>query len=62
MLDANGEIMTAHSLNPVPFIYVTEKKNVKLQEQGILADIAPTMLAILGIKQPVEFTGKSLLN
>lgn len=61
MLDKKGEIMTAHSLNPVPLIYITAKKNLKLKTKGILADIAPTMLEILGIKQPAEYTGQSLL-
>lgn len=62
MLDQKGGTMTAHSLNPVPFIYVTENKNAKLQPKGILADIAPTMLEILGIEKPKEYTGKSLLK
>lgn len=62
MIDTKGGVMTAHSLNPVPLIYVTEKKNAKLHPQGILADIAPTMLDILGIKKPREFTGRSLLE
>ncbi|GBR74413.1 2,3-bisphosphoglycerate-independent phosphoglycerate mutase [Candidatus Termititenax aidoneus] len=57
----NGEVWTAHSLNPVPLIYVTDQKNRTLRSGGVLADIAPTMLEILGIPQPKEFTGRSLL-
>jgi 2,3-bisphosphoglycerate-independent phosphoglycerate mutase len=55
--------MTAHTTNDVPFILVSDRedlKKVKLQD-GILADIAPTMLDILGIKKPKEMTGKSLI-
>ena len=52
---------TTHSVNPVPIIYVTEKKNVKLQN-GILADVAPSILHIMGLEQPKEMTGKSLIK
>jgi len=58
----DGQVWTAHSLNPVPLIYVTDKKNVKLADGGVLADVAPTMLEILGIEKPREFTGQSLLR
>ncbi|MDR2431855.1 MAG: 2,3-bisphosphoglycerate-independent phosphoglycerate mutase [Candidatus Margulisbacteria bacterium] len=58
----NGKVWTAHSLNPVPLIYVTGRKNVKLADGGVLADVAPTMLEILGIERPREFTGRSLLE
>lgn len=57
----NGQVWTAHSMNVVPLIYVTEKKNVKLNS-GALADVAPTMLEILDIEKPREFTGKSLID
>jgi 2,3-bisphosphoglycerate-independent phosphoglycerate mutase len=57
----DGKVWTAHSLNPVPLIYVTDKKNLTLRDGGVLADIAPTMLEILGIPKPQEFTGRSLL-
>ena len=60
MLDENDEPMTAHSLNPVPFITVGMDK--ELREGGVLADIAPTMLEILGLPQPEAMTGKSLLK
>lgn len=59
--NADGSANTAHSLNPVPFIYVTENKNAKV-ENGILADVAPSICQILGIAQPKEMTGKGLIN
>jgi 2,3-bisphosphoglycerate-independent phosphoglycerate mutase len=57
----DGSPNTAHSLNPVPFIYVTENKAAKV-ENGILADVAPSICTILGIEKPVEMTGRSLIN
>ena len=51
---------TAQSLNPVPFIFVSETKNVRV-ENGKLADVAPSILHILGLEQPKEMTGKNLL-
>jgi len=63
MVDARGEMMTAHSTNPVPLIYVADEKvKVGLRPEGMLADIAPTMLSILGIDKPSEMTGVSLLE
>lgn len=59
--EEDGTPNTAHSLNPVPFIYVTEKKDVKCAE-GILADVAPSLLHILGIEQPKEMTGHCLIE
>ena len=59
-LNEDGTPNTAHSLNPVPFVYVTANKDAKV-EDGILADVAPSILHILGLKQPKEMTGKSLL-
>ena len=54
---------TAHTTNPVPFILVSEEyKNATLREDGVLADIAPTLLQVLGEKQPIEMTGKTLLK
>jgi 2,3-bisphosphoglycerate-independent phosphoglycerate mutase len=56
----DGSPNTAHSLNPVPFIYVTDNKAAKV-ENGILADVAPSICTIMGIEKPVEMTGKSLI-
>ncbi len=60
-INADGTPNTAHSLNPVPCIYVTERKDVKV-EDGKLADVAPTMLKIMGLPQPKEMTGHALIN
>ena len=59
-LNEDGTPNTAHSTNPVPFIYVTENKDAKV-ENGALADVAPSILHIMGLEQPAEMTGKSLL-
>ncbi|MBE1425044.1 2,3-bisphosphoglycerate-independent phosphoglycerate mutase [Desulfomicrobium macestii] len=59
MLDAQGNVKTSHSLNPVPFVYLGPG-NFRVRD-GRLADVAPTILAILGIEKPVEMTGESLL-
>ena len=58
--EKTGEPYTAHTTNPVPFILVSEEKH-KLREGGCLADVAPTLLELMGIPQPKEMTGKSLL-
>ena len=61
MLDDNGQPHTAHTVNPVPFIIVNEeRKNMQLRP-GILGDIAPTILEIMGIAKPKQMTGKSLI-
>jgi len=60
-VNADGSPNTAHSLNPVPFVYVTENKAAKV-EDGILADVAPSLCSILGIEQPKEMTGRSLIK
>ena len=60
-LNEDGTPNTAHSLNPVPFVYVTENKDAKV-ENGVLADVAPSILHILGMKQPAEMTGKDLIK
>jgi 2,3-bisphosphoglycerate-independent phosphoglycerate mutase len=59
MLEEDGSPDTAHSLNPVPFLVTLE--GARLDGEGILADVAPTVLALLGIEQPPEMTGRSLL-
>lgn len=56
----DGTPNTAHSLNPVPFIYVTRNADAKV-ENGILADVAPSILHIMGLEQPAEMTGKNLI-
>ena len=60
-LNADGSPNTAHTTNPVPFIYVTENKSVTVQD-GVLADVAPSVLHILGLEQPREMTGKCLIR
>jgi 2,3-bisphosphoglycerate-independent phosphoglycerate mutase len=60
MLTADGQPQTAHSLNPVPLIVTT--KAVALGREGVLADVAPTALELLGIEQPAAMTGRSLLQ
>lgn len=59
-INPDGSPNTAHSLNPVPFVLVTEDKNLKLQH-GILADVAPTILSRLGLNAPVEMDGRILV-
>lgn len=60
MLDDDGEPFTAHTTNPVPLCLIG--CDAKLKEGGKLADLAPTMLEILGLPQPKEMTGTSLLE
>lgn len=57
-----GDPFTAHTTNPVPFILVNYDPAYTLKEGGCLADIAPTMIEMMGLKQPEEMTGKSLLQ
>jgi 2,3-bisphosphoglycerate-independent phosphoglycerate mutase len=59
MLEDDGSVNTAHSLNPVPLIVTAD--GAQVDGEGILADVAPTLLALLGIEQPREMTGRSLL-
>ena len=60
-LNADGTPNTTHSVNPVPFIYVTENKSAKVRN-GILADVAPSVIHIMGLQQPKEMTGKCLIG
>ena len=60
-LNQDGSVNTAHSLNPVPFVYVTANKDAKV-EDGVLADVAPSILHILGLPQPAEMDGKDLIK
>lgn len=59
MLAKGGTPFTAHSTNPVPFIVFNHE--CELREHGVLADIAPTMLKLLGLSQPESMTGKSII-
>ena len=60
VINADGSPNTAHSLNPVPVILVSNEKNLSIKD-GILADVAPTILNRLGIASPMEMTGISLV-
>ena len=60
-LNEDGSANTAHSLNPVPFVYVTANKSAKVKD-GVLADVAPSILKIMGLPQPEEMTGNNLIE
>ena len=60
-INTDGTPNTAHSLNPVPCVYVTANTDAKV-ENGILADVAPTLLHIMDIPQPAEMSGKCLIK
>ena len=60
-INADGTPNTAHSLNPVPCVYVTTDKNATV-ENGRLADVAPTLLHIMGLPQPADMTGHNLIK
>lgn len=60
VITSDGNPMTAHTTNPVPV--VVTRPDVTLRDGGMLADLAPTMLELLGIEQPIEMTGKSLIK
>jgi 2,3-bisphosphoglycerate-independent phosphoglycerate mutase len=60
MLEPDGSPNTAHSLNPVPLILTADVPG--LRDGGVLADVAPTVLELLGERQPPEMTGKSLIE
>ena len=59
--EVTGQAHTAHTCEPVPFIYVG-KRNVSIREGGVLADVAPTLLKLLGLPQPREMTGTSIIE
>ena len=59
-INPDGSPNTAHSLNPVPIIVISDR--VKKVENGVLADVAPTVLKLMGLKQPAEMTGKVLIE
>ena len=63
MLAEDGSPFTAHTTNPVPVVLISEKyKGVTLRKDGILADLAPTLLEVMGLPIPAEMTGKSLIE
>lgn len=60
-VNPDGSPNTAHSLNPVPCVYISDNKNLKIHN-GILADVAPTLLSEMGLEIPAEMTGKVLIE
>ena len=60
-INPDGTPNTAHSLNPVPFVYVTANKDAKVKD-GVLADVAPSILKIMDLPQPEEMTGNNLIE
>jgi 2,3-bisphosphoglycerate-independent phosphoglycerate mutase len=60
-INPDGTPNTAHSLNPVPFIYVTDNNSAKVKN-GRLADVAPSILHIMGLEQPADMTGENLIE
>lgn len=61
MLNEDGGPLTSHTTNPVPLIIAGGNYKLKEGVSGALCDVAPTALAIMGVSQPEEMTGKSLL-
>jgi 2,3-bisphosphoglycerate-independent phosphoglycerate mutase len=62
MANEDGSVHTAHTLNPVPFILIDDRRRAARLRPGCLADIAPTLLDLMGIDRPPEMTGESLLQ
>lgn len=60
-LNPDNSANTAHSLNPVPFVYISKNTSAKV-DNGILADVAPSLCHLLGISQPEEMTGRCLIH
>ena len=60
-INPDGSPNTAHSLNPVPFIYVTNNNSATVKD-GRLADVAPSILHIMGLEQPADMTGENLIT
>ena len=60
-LNDDGTPNTAHSLNPVPFIYIGEHKDARLSD-GRLADVAPSLLHLMGLEKPADMTGNNLID
>ena len=61
-VNPDGSPNTAHSLNPVPIVVVSDAVKIKAVHDGVLADVAPTVLALMGIEQPAAMTGHSLVE
>lgn len=59
--EVTGQAHTAHTCEPVPFIYVG-KRPAKIREGGVLADVAPTLLTLMGLPVPAEMTGKTIVE
>jgi 2,3-bisphosphoglycerate-independent phosphoglycerate mutase len=62
MLTEDGKPHTQHTTNPVPCVIISENKNFKLRDGGVLGDVAPTLLELLRLPHPPEMTGKSLIE
>ena len=62
MYESDGSPFTAHTTNPVPLVLIGADENTKLNDGGRLCDLSPTMLDLMGIPQPKEMTGVSLLK
>jgi 2,3-bisphosphoglycerate-independent phosphoglycerate mutase len=62
MIDDRGHVFTAHTTNPVPFILVDDRRRFIPLKEGILADIAPTVLWLMNIEKPEEMTGNVLID
>ena len=62
MLDENGDPHTAHTSNPVPLVLTDTNASLPVENEGELADLAPTALGLLGIEPPLQMTGKNLTN
>jgi 2,3-bisphosphoglycerate-independent phosphoglycerate mutase len=62
MIDENGHVHTAHTLNPVPLILIDDSRKKTTLRSGVLGDIAPTILEIMGIEKPASMTGNSLIE
>lgn len=61
-VNEDGSSNTAHSLNPVPFVFVSENHKTAKVSNGILADVAPSICALLGVEQPADMTGHNLIE
>ncbi|MCA9835760.1 MAG: 2,3-bisphosphoglycerate-independent phosphoglycerate mutase [Trueperaceae bacterium] len=62
MLTEEGKPHTAHTTNPVPCVLISDNKDLHLRDGGVLGDVAPTVLALMGLGQPREMTGKTLIE